>query len=362
MTSQAPDILPHAPNHAQRFAFLDVARGLAALVVMLQHSLEGSGIESLEPGAVATTWLNLGETGVAIFFLVSGFIIPASVREGSTVRDFVIRRTMRIYPLYWAIFAVTIVILVGFGGQSMPPLGTTIGSHMLFVQEWLHLPNFVGGSWTLFIEMIWYIAFALAFFSFFGVGFRLVASFLVAYALITFSAAYIFPSFPFGRLSIFALCFYGYLYLLYFEERVSKHAFHIGSTIFLILIAINIFVGFYLNPSTAHAAPSFSCVAISWSIALLVFPLLLYKRHSAFAQSPALRYLGEISYSVYLLHSAIMRALELTDIRGLPFIALTFTLTILGATLTYKYIEKPGVMLARSWTRSRTPSLKAATH
>lgn len=355
MASPAPEILPHAPNHAQRFAFLDVARAIAALAVMLQHSLEASRIETLEPGAIATTWLNLGQTGVAMFFLVSGFIIPASVREGSTIRDFVIRRALRIYPLYWAMFALTVVILVGVGGDPMPPLAPTLGTHALFVQEWLHMPNFVGGSWTLFIEMIWYIAFAVAFFSFFGVGFRLVGGFLIAYLLITLSAAVLLPSFPFGRLSIFGLCFYGYLYLLHFEGKVTMRTFQLGSLAFLLLIAINLIVGFLINPSVAPGAPSFSCVAISWSIALILFPLLLWQRNSTFAQLPALRYLGEISYSIYLLHSPVMRALEMTDLHGIPFMLATFAITLVGATLTYKYIERPGVALARRLTR-RTPT------
>jgi peptidoglycan/LPS O-acetylase OafA/YrhL len=342
--------LPHVPNHKNRFTFLDVARALAALAVMVQHSMEGSGMQALERGAFATTWLNLGETGVVMFFLVSGFIIPASIRGTPTFGKFWIRRIFRIYPLYWVIFFVTLAISVLLVGDPVPNVPVTIISHIFIVQSWIGLPNYVGGSWTLLIEILWYASFSIAAFSKYGAGEKIVQAFLVCFAGVIASAALFYGAFPFGRVCMFALCFMGYTYFLYYEEKISKQRFNILILAFLGLLFASIYVGFYLNPSDAAVTPAFSCVLISWGISLTLFPFLFARRHLAFANSAILAYLGEISYSVYLLHSPIITVLKQTGLSGPLFVLITAALTILIGTFTFKYIERPGIALARRWT------------
>lgn len=344
----------------RRFGWLDVARGLAALCVLLQHSLEGAGYLSLEQGAFATTWLNLGETGVAIFFLVSGFIIPASVKGRPRATDFWIRRALRIYPLYFFVFLLTLALSLLVLRDPLPPMGETIALHLVFVQEWIGTVNYVGGSWTLFIELLWYICFAGAFFTGLATGARLIWLFLAAYAGITVLAAFVAPQdFAFGRMSLFALCFMGYAYLLRFEEQIGIRHFVAIMAAFLTVIGTSIVVGFALYPSTGFAQPAFACVAISWSLALVAFPVLLTCRHRAFAELPALRYLGEISYSVYLLHSPIIVLLIALGLAGMPFVLVTFALALALATQTYRYVEQPGIALARRITRNRARSIPA---
>ena len=340
-----------APNHANRFAFLDVTRAVAALSVMLQHGLEASGLEGLEPGAVATTWLNLGETGVAIFFLVSGFIIPASMRGTPTFLRFWLRRIFRIYPLYLTIFVAALLVTKYLFDKPLPPLGITIFSHLLIVQPWVGLPNFVGGAWTLLIEMIWYAAFSIAFFSGIGTGKRLIVWFLIAYAIVIAVAAIVFPQFPFGRFSIFALCFYGYAYLLRFEEKIDARTFMAISVTFLLLTLVSLFVGFALYPSGAHGAPTFTCVVISWGLALALFPIAIRLRNVDFCNSPVLRYLGEISYSLYLVHSLVMGIMMYLGVRVFVFLPILLVVTLTVSTLTYRFIERPGIALARRLTQ-----------
>ena len=65
------------PGRPSRYAFIDAMRGIAACLVLLQHSLYQSGLlgERGRETAFIPTWLELGETGVVAFFLVSGFVI-----------------------------------------------------------------------------------------------------------------------------------------------------------------------------------------------------------------------------------------------------------------------------------------------
>jgi peptidoglycan/LPS O-acetylase OafA/YrhL len=352
--------LPHVPNHQNRFTFLDVARALAALAVMIQHSIEGSGMQSLQHGAFATTWLNLGETGVVMFFLVSGFIIPASIRGTPTFGKFWIRRILRIYPLYWVMFFVTLAISVLLVGEPMPNMPVTIISHIFIVQGWIGLRNYVGGSWTLLIEIVWYASFSIAAFSKYGAGEKIVQTFLVCFACVILGASIFYGNFPFGRFCMYALCFMGYTYFLRYEEQITKRRFNTLLSAFLTLIFASIYVGFYLNPSDAPTAPAFWCVLISWGISLVIFPLLFVRRDSKFANSAILAYLGEISYSVYLLHSPIITVLKQAGLSGPLFVLVTAMLTILLGTFTFKYIERPGIALARRWTaKPKAPDVVA---
>ena len=64
--------------------------------------------------------LNTGLYGVLVFFLVSGYIIPASLERHGRVRTFWIGRVFRIYPLWSSLCA---VLLVGFAGSRAAARG-----------------------------------------------------------------------------------------------------------------------------------------------------------------------------------------------------------------------------------------------
>ena len=61
-----------------RLAWLDALRGFAALCVVFDH---GSTLLLRPARDVLYQWLNLGQYGVFVFFLVSGYIVPASLER-----------------------------------------------------------------------------------------------------------------------------------------------------------------------------------------------------------------------------------------------------------------------------------------
>ena len=79
-------------SRQSRLAWLDALRGFAALCVVFDH---GSTLLLLPARSFLYQWLNLGQYGVFVFFLVSGYIVPASLeRKGSIFR----RRRFRKEP------------------------------------------------------------------------------------------------------------------------------------------------------------------------------------------------------------------------------------------------------------------------
>src|SRR5205823_9972367 len=85
-----------------RLQFVDAMRGVAAMAVLVQHVGERvwSGADRF-----TVQVFSAGRFGVFLFFLCSGFIIPAAIERHGTVRDFWRGRFFRLMPLYWASLA-----------------------------------------------------------------------------------------------------------------------------------------------------------------------------------------------------------------------------------------------------------------
>jgi Acyltransferase family len=127
-----------AATSGGRYAFIDVLRGVAALLVIFQHGGEGAGWFSIATGF--GPWVNFGQVGVLTFFLVSGFVIPLSLERANALGRFWKHRIFRLDPLYLAIFTLELALyLAGYG--PFPPgavhnLGYLLLSHLFFLQEY----------------------------------------------------------------------------------------------------------------------------------------------------------------------------------------------------------------------------------
>ncbi|WTN31916.1 acyltransferase [Streptomyces canus] len=156
MPSQLP--LAVEPVRPSRLGWLDALRGIAALVVVFDHSSYSFMAEfrrELMPE------FNTSRYGIMVFFLVSGYIIPASLERRGSVRTFWIGRIFRIYPL-WAAVAVAalgahllgIAEIRDFGGEST---AAAVIAHVTLFQELLGTPNLLLVLWTLSYEMAFYL-------------------------------------------------------------------------------------------------------------------------------------------------------------------------------------------------------------
>src|SRR6202000_656873 len=101
------------PATARRLAWLDVLRGFAALCVVFDH---GSTLLLLPVRTYLYHWLNLGQYGVFVFFMVSGYIVPASLERKGSVRGFWISRAFRLYPMF--VIAVVLALVASATGHG----------------------------------------------------------------------------------------------------------------------------------------------------------------------------------------------------------------------------------------------------
>jgi peptidoglycan/LPS O-acetylase OafA/YrhL len=150
--------LPEA-QPSQRLAWLDALRGFAALTVVGFH---------LSPLVLGTgrhlaimRQIDFGKYGVLLFFLVSGYVIPMSLERHGDLRKFWIGRLCRIYPAYLAAIAV-VAALAAAGLITWPvslradPL-TGLLAHATMMPDLIGLRGAVRVFWTLSYEMTFYL-------------------------------------------------------------------------------------------------------------------------------------------------------------------------------------------------------------
>ncbi len=151
---------------------IQALRGVAALLVLATHISGGEsdygGTEKLLP-----EFLNMGATGVDLFFLISGFIMVYVTHDAGPLKtgklkweskikrsaEFLFRRVTRIYPLYWL---VTIAMILLYAGKSFFFNDKEIITN--YFSSFLLLPDekypIVPVGWTLVYEMYFYIVFS----------------------------------------------------------------------------------------------------------------------------------------------------------------------------------------------------------
>ena len=150
-------------NKLQSIDSLQVLRGVAALIVLVHHSLG----TIRNPKNYDTTFLwdvfSTGQFGVDIFFVLSGFIIFLTNFKptGSLVglANYSLKRTLRIYPVYWVVciaYFLPYYLVPGFGDSNNKSLLHGIYSFFLFPTNGNPA---LGVAWTLQFEMMFYMLF-----------------------------------------------------------------------------------------------------------------------------------------------------------------------------------------------------------
>lgn len=120
----------------RRLLPLDGLRGIAVLAVLLYH-LAGGAKSGFLPLRLFGTANKAGWTGVTLFFILSGFLITGilwdSRKEPHWWRNFYARRALRIFPLYY--LALALVLIAAAFAHTFPAALGQIWSPLLFLQD-----------------------------------------------------------------------------------------------------------------------------------------------------------------------------------------------------------------------------------
>ncbi len=344
---------------ADRFAFLDAVRGLAALAVVVEHALE-----LCVPGFAAASHrhFHLGPFLLTLFMLTSGFVIPASLERGGSNARFWAARFFRLYPLYW----VSLAVLAGAYRVVPPVTAFDPGSgwhwlaNLTMCQDLLGVPHANPVFWTLTVEMAFYALCSGLFAAGLlrrpclvaGAG---VAAFALAGAALPLLLGRRFPA---GYAFLLLSAVYGMVCYRVRAGEVPRR--HLGWLLAALLPAAAGVA--YLNfeylprPAGVQGRFTFAGVFLPWAAAFAVFLVLAARP----PRVPRLVLgLGAVSYSVYLLHPPVLWLVP-THLPAWAFVGAVVAITLALATATYLTVERPFIRLGQALTRRPKPAPRAA--
>ncbi|MBV8780029.1 MAG: acyltransferase [Phycisphaerae bacterium] len=353
-----------------RVLFLDVVRGLAVLFVLFQHLTEDVAPPFLSWGY---RWMNYGRLGVALFFIVSGFVIPYSLERANSLKVFWVSRVFRLYPIYW--FSILVVLAFHFIGHHVwDQLGVNMAVlrmekdvidsghyvrtyliNITMAQEFLKTPHVMGLYWTLSLEMVWYVLFTILFIL--GINKRSVLWCWTGIgALIAISLGFKFVKHRYapamGSLTMLVYATYGTVLFRYYAGLVSGRDVWAVTVGLIVATAIGFGFSFPLpRQIPANVVEQWSCISMITSHigAILIFAIIFSMRAREFAFP--LRWIGTVSYSIYLLHFPVWTTLEViphqTLLSGICWELLVTACAIGVSSITYMLVEQPAIDLGK---------------
>lgn len=311
------------------FVGIQYLRGVAATAVVVYHATQRAGGR-----------FTVGEAGVDLFFVLSGFLMIAITTPHTRAWGFMLSRMQRIVPTYW--IATTVFLCVALLGLF--PNARLDAWHI--ASSYLFLPSRSPGvseiwpllvpGWTLNFEMFFYVVFALSLFA--APRWR-VAGMSAALVAIVAAGALLHP-----RESAAAV-FYTQPILLEFVAGAwlgvawKRHGTMPAPWLLVGIAALLYVVAWQVDDDSYR-------VLLYGVPALLLFAgtLGIEVRHGLPHWRP-LRWIGDASYSIYLWHTMILAVTtKAAGIAGLPFgatVVVGIVVSLVGGVAAYRLIEQP---------------------
>jgi peptidoglycan/LPS O-acetylase OafA/YrhL len=339
-----------------RFASIDGLRGYLAFGVFVHHSVITwiflrTGVIDFPP---SNFYSQLGQGSVALFFMITGFLFWDRLLTHGRQHDwlaFAVSRLFRLYPLYLPLMLTVFVCVFYLQDWELKDSGIQLIGQTLawltfdrpdvnqYHQTGMLISNV---TWTLGYEVFFYLALPLA------------------------AMVFIYR----GGWMQTVLCLIG-IYALYqvlgWEHSLKKHflASFLGGIAAAYWIRRPQWVAWSLTPlagviALLALAIAFTVFSRAFNLGALLllslFFVIVASGNTLFGslKPRSIRWLGEISYSTYLLHGFVLWILLQRlppllhlDARQawvfLPLLAVCSCLLIIISSLTYQYIEKPGI-------------------
>lgn len=324
---------------------LNSLRGLAVLIVMISHHTNETWFFHFILGTGA------GQLGVMLFFLLSSFLMAhLYLRMPPTriaLQNFVVARIARVIPLFLVVVLASYLLKqsgVSFAGF----LGYNIGSGKSLLEHLLLLRG-EGLLWTIPPEIHFYMLFAVVWLLrpycwrwIIAVMGGIVAAFLsgfwpgdIRFELcgldVTFDLIKVLPYFIVGA-------GFGYLYVSWQPPTwLRSHWFALAPLLILLLYPKI----FGMITGQAHAMWSSPGVLIAISCIFFLTVFLVPEKNRALENWLGDK-LGELSYSLYLLHYPVLLILRKNKLAGgLLGLSLFMAIALLLAAISFRFIEAP---------------------
>jgi exopolysaccharide production protein ExoZ len=352
------NMAPESPHLLHKVDTLQGMRAIAALAVAFYHTHVILSMPEYGGLDVLAATSGFGWLGVNFFFVLSGFIIlfahGKEIGKPQTIRNYFWRRFVRVYPVYWIFLSLFIVAAMkGFGSHDIQFSGKQMFSvYSLFpVMNAPPLPLKV--AWTLMIEVKFYLVFAVLLASRrVGVAVML----LWALAIVARNCMAPPPDFAeiwpdYGMLSIWNLYFLcGMLACLAIPQIPSV----LGPIVLAAGVALVIYTASDApgQEFAMRMPPLLTKFAIAFGM-VIAGAVICERRYNWRLPKLALL-LGDASYSIYLVHSAVLSLVAQIYHKfafgALPPLVIFFAAFVLAVGVgvgAHLFLEKPLLGLLR---------------
>lgn len=323
-------------------------RGIAASLVVFHHTLvqlerHGSGTFKIDT--------NIGEAGVDIFFVISGFIMTYIAGQRSiTPLQFWKDRVIRIVPLYW--FYTALMVAIAFFLPSV--LKTTVFDLPHAIKSFLFIPSFhpkietmvwpvLVQGWTLNYEMFFYLIFGLMLL--FGHASTRLVGLALSFILLIIIGLWLSPSDPMAATYTSSLLaeFLAGAVIGHFYNQNRFPGVKLGWV--FVILGIGLFALAVFMPGWGGKR------AIEWGIpsTILLIGALAIERNAKIAEYTLLKHVGDSSYSLYLVHTFVLGVVGFVwgrkDIEHYLFdifaVLMAVIACIIAGIVSYYWLEKP---------------------
>lgn len=348
---------------------LQALRGVAALIVLVDHCASAVAL----PAGIGPFRFILNSGGAVVFFFVlSGFVLGLSLRSKPTTPQntvsYFVRRGFRIYP---ALILATIV-----GALVCNQLAR--GADMSFGSGWLHIfyqqpidgPQFVQAAagfsakanppaWSIFVELICSLILPLLVFTTRG------AISAIAWGVALTAVSFLVGPHTVYAVAVYPLHFFAGATIPLWGPALARAVTRVGgggATPALLLLCAFVFFtarpGFLHEFGHHHPLPAFMEMLVTVPVIALIY---YGDKGIAALRAPGFAFLGDISYSLYLLHFPIMVALlalasaafgaaaiaQAPILTILALIGSTAAVSVAASALAFTFVEKPFIAVGR---------------
>lgn len=334
----------------KRYKSLDAIRGIAALFVLFSHYFQGK--------LVPWNFFLAGSESVIIFFMLSGFVLSSLLFHiKMTYYTYIIRRILRIYPVYIVILLGIVFILFLFKKNVVSPEDHSIdyGQYLPLIKNLILIyksdNRYIPASWTLYFEMIISVFFPLLFTLYlYKINSKIFE--LMSIGILCLIGLYLHNTYaPIPLLSVpyYTVFFILGIMIFKYKETLKKYV-GIKILIFSLIIYFSRFSFFGIYSSEALRNFFTGCGSF-----IIIYHAIYYSPFSNFLNNRALVFLGKISYPLYLMHYPILRIITYISSSNNHFLTdlqlrlLSILVTLWLSNLISNFVERPIIKFSKKF-------------
>ncbi len=342
---------------------LQAGRAIAALLVMLFHLGKVLAREKSFNLPELALPFSFGDSGVEFFFVLSGFIIMTVHRKDvgrpKSVWSYVAKRLIRIYPVYWIVFAA--IVLLSFLTGSQVPLHPQ--SWNVWIKSLLLLPQdkvVLGGQGAPVLNVAWTLQYEVVFYSFFLLAIlNRTLAWVVGAVWLLLCTVYRGYTLPFPA-AFFLTDFVFVFFLGLLISEISRRTRGTVQQWYKLLIVGLVLYGISALDSIFDTYILGDVRILHFGIcsAIILLALVKLEDHGiVIGGSKILQALGDASYSLYLLHFSVMTVVckvflhfhfrDLGYGGALIVYVVSVVVCVIVALQFHKWIEKPMLVYLR---------------